>query len=69
MPNIFRITLPPLAFRTFNGGCAVSLSTFDGGLLRWENGKEDSRGVVGVGLRDFEVGNRGKAESWEIDKS
>ncbi len=56
-------------FRTSNNWDAASFSVLGGVLFRWGNGKEEVRGVVGVTLRDFEVGNRGKAESWEIDRS
>ena len=39
-----------------------------GVLILVENGKEASEGVVGVALRDFEVGNGGKAQSCEIGR-
>ena len=38
-------------------------------MILVENGNEASDGVVGVALRDFEVGNGGKAQSCEIGKS
>ena len=52
-----------------NGACINSVLFISEGLDLCGNGNEDSDGVVGVALRDFEVGKGGKAQSWEMDRS
>jgi len=69
MLSIFCITPPPPVLRGLNGACIMSFRICSGGFPLLENGNEDSDGVVGVALRDFEVGKSGKAQSCESERS